>query len=143
MLTRTLLAACIALSCAAPAFAQAADSVQPPLKPGKHSHTRKQVGKASYYAHKFAGRKMADGTRMDPHSDNAASKTLPLGTRARVTNLDTGDSAEVTIRDRGPHVRGRIIDVSPATAQEIGLTKQRGVARVEVVPLTDSAAAGR
>ncbi len=104
-------------------------------KQAQHGRHGKQVGKASYYAHKFAGRKMADGTRMDPKSDNAASKTLPLGTRARVTNLETGDSAEVTIRDRGPHVRGRIIDLSPATADQIGLTKKSGIAPVEVMPL--------
>lgn len=96
---------------------------------------RKQVGKASYYARKFAGRKMADGTPMKPHGDSAASKTLPLGTTARVTNLETGRSATVTIRDRGPHVPGRIIDLSPSTARAIGITREEGVARVEVQPL--------
>lgn len=94
-----------------------------------------QVGKASIYARRFAGRKMANGERMDPRSDNAASKTLPLGTRARVTNLDTGRSALVTIEDRGPYVRGRIVDLSPATAEQIGLTLKEGLARVEVTPV--------
>src|SRR5688500_15085849 len=56
---------------------------------------KKQVGKASFYARKFAGRKMADGTPMDPQGDNAASKNLPLGTTAKVTNLETGQSAVV------------------------------------------------
>jgi rare lipoprotein A len=83
----------------------------------------------------FAGRKMADGTRMQPQSDNAASKTLPLGTTAKVTNLETGRSAVVTIRDRGPYIRGRIVDLSPATAKEIGLDHQKGVTKVEVAPL--------
>jgi rare lipoprotein A len=96
---------------------------------------RKQVGKASYYARKFAGRKMADGTPMKPHGDNAASKTLPLGTTARVTNLETGRSATVTVRDRGPYVPGRIIDLSPSTAREIGITREDGVAPVEVAPI--------
>jgi rare lipoprotein A len=96
---------------------------------------RKQVGKASYYAPKFAGRKMADGTRMDPRDDNAASKTLPLGTTARVTNLENGRSASVTIQDRGPYVAGRIIDLSPSTAQQIGVTRQEGIAPVEVAPI--------
>ena len=96
---------------------------------------RKQVGKASYYARKFAGRKMADGTPMKPHGDNAASKTLPLGTTARVKNLETGKSATVTVRDRGPYVAGRIIDLSPSTAREIGITRQDGVAPVEVAPI--------
>ncbi len=72
---------------------------------------------------KFTGREMADGTRMDPNANNAASKTLPLGTTAMVTNLDTGQSAAVTIQDRGPYVKGRIIDLSPATAREIRLDR--------------------
>jgi rare lipoprotein A len=97
---------------------------------------RKQSGKASYYASKFAGRKMADGTPMLPDSNNAAHRTLPFGTTARVTNLDTGVSATVVIRDRGPHVRGRIIDLSPSTAREIGITPRHGVGRVEVEALT-------
>lgn len=94
-----------------------------------------QVGKASIYSHKFANKKMADGNKMDPHDDNAASKTLPLGTKARVTNLETGKSTEVTIQDRGPHVKGRIVDLSPAKAKEIGLTLKEGVAKVEVSPI--------
>jgi len=97
---------------------------------------RKQIGKASFYSHKFAGRKMADGTPMQPRGDYAASKSLPLGTRAKVTNLETGQSTVVTIRDHGPHVRGRIIDLSPGAAEEIGLTLKQGVARVEVAPIT-------
>lgn len=78
---------------------------------------------------------MADGTRMDPRGDNAASRTLPLGTRARVTNLQTGQSAVVTIRDRGPYVRGRIVDLSPATARLVGITPKDGLAQVEVAPI--------
>jgi rare lipoprotein A len=95
----------------------------------------RRIGKASFYAKRFAGKKMADGTPMHPHADNAASKTLPLGTTAKVTNLATGQSAVVTIRDRGPYVKGRIVDLSPATAQKIGIDHQTGVARVEVSPI--------
>jgi len=95
---------------------------------------RKRIGVASVYARRFAGRKMADGTRMDPHDDNAASKTLPLGTEAKVTNLETGQSASVTIQDRGPYVKGRIVDLSPATAEKIGITPKEGVAKVAVEP---------
>ena len=95
----------------------------------------KRTGIASFYADKFTGREMADGTRMDPNANNAASKTLPLGTTAKVTNLETGQSAAVTIRDRGPHVQGRIIDLSPATAREIGLDRQDGIATVVVAPI--------
>jgi len=96
---------------------------------------RKRFGKASIYAPMFAGRKMADGTRMRPTSNNAASRTLPLGTTAKVTNLETGKTAVVTIHDRGPYVAGRIVDLSPATARDIGLDRRTGVTRVEVTPI--------
>jgi rare lipoprotein A len=96
---------------------------------------RKQVGQASFYAPKFNGRTMADGTPMNPRGNNAASKTLPLGTTARVTHLETGKSAVVTIQDRGPFVAGRIVDLSPATAEQIGLSKEDGLAPVEVTPI--------
>lgn len=92
---------------------------------------QKQTGKASYYSQRLSGRKMADGTRLNPLSNAAASKTLPLGTKARVTNLGNGKSAVVEIKDRGPYVRGRILDVSPGTARLLGMGKY-GVAMVEV-----------
>jgi rare lipoprotein A len=95
----------------------------------------KRRGKASFYAQMFSGRKMADGTPMQPQSNNAASKTLPLGTTAKVTNLETGQSAVVTIRDRGPYIQGRIVDLSPSTAKQIGIDHKKGVARVEVAPI--------
>ncbi len=95
---------------------------------------RKRIGKASFYARTFAGRKMADGTPMRLDGNNAASKTLPLGTTAKVTNLKTGASAVVTIRDRGP-LEGRIVDLSPATASAIGLDPKTGVAQVSVAPI--------
>jgi len=104
-------------------------------QPQPHKPLKKQIGKASIYSKRFAGRKMANGERMDPNDDNAASKTLPLGTRARVTNLENGRTAVVTIEDRGPHVPGRIVDLSPATAGQIGLSHKQGVAKVEVVPI--------
>ena len=103
----------------------------PPLDRSGH----KRLGKASFYAREFSGRKMADGTIMRPQSDNAASKTLPLGTTAKVTNLETGQSAVVTIRDRGPYIRGRIVDLSPSTAKNIGIEHKNGVAKVEVAPI--------
>jgi rare lipoprotein A len=97
---------------------------------------QKRTGKASFYADHYSGKTMADGTPMRLYSNNAASITLPLGTTARVTNLETGRSAIVTIRDRGPYVRGRIVDLSPATARKIGLEHKQGLAKVEVAPLT-------
>lgn len=95
----------------------------------------KRVGKASVYAKRFAGHKMADGSSMQPQADNAASKTLPLGTTAKVTNMETGESAVVKIEDRGPYVKGRIVDLSPATAEKIGIEPKEGVAKVSVVPI--------
>ncbi len=79
---------------------------------------------------------MADGSKMDPLGDNAASKTLPLGTKARVTNTTTGQSAVVTIQDRGPYVKGRIVDLSPSTARKIGITQDAGIAKVKVTPIS-------
>jgi rare lipoprotein A len=131
---------------ALPPDAQAAGSNAPhhAASPGASSSSatakldlsgHKRFGKASFYAKKLSGRKMADGTKMNPHGDNAASKTLPLGTTAKVTNLETGQSAKVTIRDRGPHVKGRIVDLSPSTAKKIGIAREDGVADVKVVPI--------
>ncbi len=95
---------------------------------------RVQKGKASIYATSLRGQKMADGTSFNPASNAAASKTLPLGTKARVTNLKNGRTATVEVRDRGPHRAGRIIDVSPGTAGALGM-KHDGVAPVAVAPL--------
>jgi rare lipoprotein A len=109
--------------------------ISPEVKAPIDRSGKKRVGKASFYAHMFEGRKMADGKQMDPQHDNAASRTLPLGTTAKVTNLETGKSAFVTIQDRGPYVDGRIVDLSPSTAREIGLNHRQGITRVEVSPL--------
>ena len=96
---------------------------------------RKQKGRASYYSQHFTQRKMADGQRIGPHSNIAASKSLPLGTMAKVTNLTNGKSATIKVEDRGPYVGGRIVDVSPAVADQLDLKKD-GVAPVEVKPIT-------
>lgn len=115
-----------------------AEAVQTSPNATRHAHldrsgkTRK--GKASYYGRKFYSKEMADGTPMDPQSNSAASKTLPLGTTAKVTNLKNGSSDVVEIRDRGPYVKGRIVDVSPKTADKLGL-KEGGTAPVEVKPV--------
>jgi rare lipoprotein A len=107
----------------------------PASKPALDRSGKKRVGRASFYADRFGGRKMADGKKMDLKDSNAASRTLPLGTTAKVTNLNTGKSAVVTIQDRGPYVGGRIVDLSPSTARKIGISKKEGLAKVEVVPI--------
>jgi rare lipoprotein A len=97
---------------------------------------RDRTGVASFYASSFFWKRMADGAPMNPQGNNAASRTLPLGTVAKVTDVQTGKSAVVRIEDRGPYVRGRIVDLSPATARKIGLTARLGVTQVVVSPLT-------
>jgi rare lipoprotein A len=132
------------------ATAAPSDTASAPQASAETSHAKppldrsgdKQVGKASFYATRYAGKKMADGTPMRLSGDNAASRTLPLGTRAKVTNLETGRSAVVTIRDRGPYVKGRIVDLSPSTARKIGISRKQGLAKVEVAPLTIPQAGG-
>jgi rare lipoprotein A len=86
-------------------------------------------GRASWYGDAFAGRRTASGARFDPAALTAAHRTLPFGTRVRVTLDATGRSVVVTITDRGPHVAGREIDLSRAAATAIGLTA-RGVGEV-------------
>ena len=90
-----------------------------------------QVGTASWYGPGFQGQETASGETFDQHALTAAHRTLPLGTEATVTNLETGQSVQVTINDRGPYVPGRQLDLSQAAAQQIGLTKQ-GVAKVKI-----------
>jgi rare lipoprotein A len=107
---------------------------EPAKKAGIDRSGKPRKGKASYYGKKFHGKKMADGTPMNPESNVAASKTLPLGTKAEVTNLENGKKEVVEIRDRGPYVDGRIIDVSPKTAEKLDI-KEQGVAPVEVKPI--------
>jgi rare lipoprotein A len=88
-------------------------------------------GKASYYASKFHGKKTASGEFFSLSHFTAAHRTLPFGTSVRVINLDNGKNVVVRINDRGPYLRGRIIDVSPAAAREIGLLG-RGTANVRI-----------
>jgi rare lipoprotein A len=97
---------------------------------------RPQVGKASYYGAHQAGRTTASGKPLKPHRLTAASKTLPLGTRAKVIDRETGKSVRVTVTDRGPFRKGRILDVSPRAAEKLGM-KDDGVASVKVVPLKE------
>lgn len=103
-----------------------------------------EVGLASWYGPPYAGRKGADGTVYDQNAMTAAHLTLPLGTVVRVTNLATNQSAVVRITDRGPFVRGRIIDLSLAAAKAVGVYRA-GVARVrvEAYPSANPDLAGR
>jgi rare lipoprotein A len=98
-----------------------------------------QVGVASWYGPRFQGRRTATGARFDMHKLTAAHRTLPLGSKVRVTNLDNGKSVEVTINDRGPVPKSRVIDLSKRAALDIGITKRSGVAPVVVEPVVVAA----
>lgn len=86
---------------------------------------------ASYYARKFQHRKTASGERLNNNSMTAAHKTLPFGTEVIVKNLGNGKSVAVRINDRGPFVRGRVIDLTRAAFSQIA-DLNKGVAKVEI-----------
>lgn len=90
-----------------------------------------QSGIASFYANKFNGRRTANGEIFSNSKMTAAHKTLKFGTIVRVINRRNGRQVTVRINDRGPWIRGRVIDLSRAAAREIGMIK-RGVARVDI-----------
>lgn len=114
------------LQVVSPAFAAPADAL---------------AGTASWYGRHWQGRKTASGTRFDPGRLTAAHRSLPLNTRVRVTNLENAKSVTVLINDRGPYVRGRVIDLSKAAARRLGMLKE-GVApvRIEVMKPADHSA---
>jgi len=106
--------------------------------PAKHANASKkykivktQFGKASYYAKKFQGRSTASGEKFDQRKLTAAHKKLPFGTKLRVTNTQNGKSVIVRVNDRGPFVKGRIVDLSRSAFTKIGDTKT-GVLSVKV-----------
>lgn len=146
VMTLTVVSAALAIAGCAPMQSQfaAIHSYLYPYRPAgrvrrvaalvHHSH----VVVASWYGPGFSGRRTSSGERFDPDDLTAASRTLPLGSVARVTNLANGRSVDVCINDRGPNVRGRGIDLSRRAAQEIGLV-HKGVGRVRVKPLRRSA----
>jgi rare lipoprotein A len=90
-----------------------------------------QNGVASYYHDSLHGRRTASGERYNKTAFTAAHKTLPLGSKVRVTDVKTGKSIIVKINDRGPFVKGRIIDLSRRAARELGMIR-KGLAKVRV-----------
>lgn len=107
-------------------LALSASTVSASLRPGDVFK-----GVASYYHDSLHGRKTASGERYDKTAMTAAHKTLPLGTKVRVTETATGKSIVVKINDRGPFVKGRIIDLSRRAARELNIVR-KGLARVHV-----------
>jgi rare lipoprotein A len=132
-----------ATGCAATRPTAALDPPDPPDPPA-HGHTtghghshHGQTGYASYYARAHDGLRTASGERYDMDEMTAAHRTLPFGTRVRVTNLENGRDVVVRINDRGPFRKGRVIDVSYAAARKLGLVHS-GVAKVRVQVLGES-----
>ena len=109
----------------------------------KHSRLIKsQEGIASWYGRDFHGKKTANGDIYDMHKLTAAHKELPLGSRVRVTNLENRRQVEVLINDRGPFVRGRIIDLSYAAAKALDMVNQ-GTALVQIILISPPPAASK
>lgn len=103
-------------------------------QPRSHSVGFRQTGLASWYGQDFHGKKTANGEIYDMYAITAAHKTLPFNTQVRVKNLENGRTLAVRINDRGPFVRGRIIDLSYTAAKELGIVGP-GTAPVEIVAL--------
>ena len=131
MRRRTLLL--LSLAPAIPGCAAVPEPSSPAIASPSSVATGGERGGASLYHRRHNGRRMANGQPFRPDSDSAAHRTLPFGTQVRVTNLANGRSTTVVIRDRGPFTRGRVIDLSPRSAREIGFAD--GVAQVSLEPL--------
>lgn len=109
----------------------------PPLRPGPRAPRAEPAvgsvdsGEASYYGDELRGNRTASGERFNPDELTAAHRSLPLGSRLRVTNLRTGQSVIVRVNDRGPFAGDRVLDVSEQAARRLGML-QRGTARVRL-----------
>ena len=102
-------------------------------------HPQVQIGIASYYGKKFHKKLTANGETFNMNRVSAAHKTYPLGTRVKVTNMENGKSIKLTINDRGPYVKGRIIDLSYKAARKIGFVNQGTTkVRIDVIRLGDN-----
>jgi rare lipoprotein A len=98
---------------------------------GKHEKKKNQTGIASFYGRECKNKRTANGERFDPSQLTAAHRTLPFGTRVKVTNLDNGRHVVVRINDRGPYAKGRVLDLSRAAASKLGFVAV-GTARVRL-----------
>lgn len=107
------------------------------LGQGAGLYAQTQSGKASYYAKSWTGRRTSNGERLHHDSLTCAHKSLPFGTLLKVTNLLNGKQVVVRVTDRGPFVRGRIVDLSWGAAKAIGMLSQ-GIAPVSVERVTTS-----
>jgi len=97
--------------------------------------SQSKIGIASWYGKRFHGKKTASGKNFDMYNQTAAHRSLPLGTRVRVVNLKNGKDTIVDINDRGPYIKGRMIDLSYAAAKSIGIVND-GIAKVKLEVLS-------
>ncbi len=111
-----------------------------PLTAAETQKSTDEIGIATYYGDKFHGRKTASGELYDKNLLTCAHKTLKFGTKIRVTRMDNGKSVIVRVNDRGPFVKGYIVDLSRKAATEIDMLKD-GITKVKIEVLTDEAAA--
>lgn len=102
-----------------------------------YAKSHQLVGQASWYGKKFHGKRTASGERYDNGAYTAAHRSLPFGTIVRVTNTANGKQVDVKINDRGPFVKGRVIDLSQKAFEQIGSIK-KGVAPVKIEIIDDS-----
>ena len=103
------------------------------------NHPKTQIGIASYYGKKFHKKRTANGEIFNMYKVSAAHKTYPLGTKVRVTNLENGKSIKLVINDRGPFVKGRIIDLSYKAARKLDFVNQGTTkVRIDVIRLGDN-----
>ncbi len=103
-------------------------------KTKEYAKSHALAGKASWYGDKFHGKLTASGETYNMNANTAAHKTLPFGTIVRVTNTDNNKSVNVKINDRGPYVKGRVIDLSHKAFAKIGNVKQGTVpVKIEIV----------
>jgi rare lipoprotein A len=119
------------------AIAACAEKRGPTVPAVSAEPAKRIVGLASWYGQRHHGRSTASGERYDMHRLTAAHRTLPFGTRLRVTSVENGRSVVVRVNDRGPHVAGRLLDLSYAAAKTLEMVGD-GVARVEVIVLPAS-----
>ena len=120
-----------------PVLAKASQGSSHPLEPvdvGREDPY--QVGIASYYGKRFHGRRTATGEIFNMWAMTAAHRALPMGTIVNVTNMENGRSVEVKVNDRGPFIKGRVLDLSYGAAAKLGMIRH-GLAKVKIVVVDD------
>jgi rare lipoprotein A len=136
---RVLAAMCLAAVLVGTGCAHRVPAPEPMPEPAPRRAPGVEEGFASFYGRPHHGKRTASGERFDMRALTCAHRTLPFGTRVRVTDLESGRSVLVRVNDRGPFTEGRIVDLSLAAARALGMV-ERGVARVRLEPVPDEAA---